>query len=127
MKRRVSLGLLVLAGIAAGVVAATSLHAQGGQAPAYVVIEVHVNDAAAYNAFLPKAKAILEAGGAQYLARAGKIVAVEGAAPERAVLLRFASLEQAQKFFSSQGWKDLTAARDGSATVREYVVEGLTP
>ncbi|HKM61630.1 MAG TPA: DUF1330 domain-containing protein [Acidisphaera sp.] len=127
MKRRVSLGLLGLAGIAAGVVAATSLRAQGGQAPAYVVVEVHVNDAAAYNAYLPKAKATFVAAGARYLARGGKIVAVEGTPPERAVLLEFPSLEQAQTFFSSQGWKDLTAARDDSATVREYVVEGLTP
>ena len=120
-------GLLGVTGIAAGIVTATALHAQGGHVPAYAVAEIHVIDQAAYNAYLPKVKAVVEASGARYLARGGKVLSVEGAAPERVVIFEFPSLEQAQNFFSSQGWKDVVTVRGSSATVREFVVEGVAP
>ena len=77
------LALAVLAGIALGAGGVTAIKAQQGKpAPGYVVAEVEVNDAAAFQKYAAAVPGTLAPFNARYVIRAGKITPVEGDAPK---------------------------------------------
>lgn len=128
MKLKQSLALLGVVGLASIGVAATSWPALSAGPPAYAVIETNVTDTDAYKTYLARVKLAVEANGGQFLARGGKTLTIEGAAPaQRVTLVQFPSLEQAGKFYKSNAYQDLLPLRQTSATVRIFVVEGLAP
>ena len=114
-----------LAGIAVGAVAVQGLHAQA-KPKAYSVTETEVIDAAAQAAYTPLARAATIAAGARnFRTGGGRVVAIEGAAaPKRVAINEWDSLDQAQAFYNSKAWTDLTPQRDKAVkTIRRYVVE----
>ena len=126
MKIQYSVPLAVLVGIGIGAVAVQTLHAQA-KPKAYTVSELEMLDAAANAAFVPLVQAAQKAaGGRAFRTGGGKIVAMEGAAPKRVAITEWDSLEQAEAFYKSTAWKDLTPQRDKAVkTIRRYAVEAM--
>lgn len=126
MKSNHKLALTLLVGIALGAAAIQGLHAQA-KPKAYIVTETELLDAAAQAAYSPLIRsAQTAAGGRNLRTTGGRIVAIEGAAPKRAGISEWDSLEQAQAFLNSKAYTDLAPQRDkGVKTIRRYIVEAV--
>jgi uncharacterized protein (DUF1330 family) len=127
MNTKFKIALAVIAGAAIGAVAMQGLYAQA-KPKAYTVSELETLDAAAQAAFTQLAQAALkDAGGRTFNTGGGKVVALEGAAPpKRVVINEWDSLEQAQAYYKSKAWNDLAPQRDKAIkTIRRYVVEAV--
>ena len=125
MNTNIKIALAVVAGAALGAAAMQELHAQT-KLKAYTVTETEGLDAAAQKVYTPLVQAAQKAaGGARNLNTAGgRIVALEGGAPNRVAITEWDSLEQAQAFYTSKAFKDLAPQRDKAVkTVRRYIVE----
>jgi uncharacterized protein (DUF1330 family) len=124
MNRSVAVGLAMLAGAALGAAAVQGLHAQG-KPKAYSVTETQVLDATATAAYVPLVlTAIKAAGGNTFNTGGGKVIGLVGEAPTRVAINEWDSVEQAQAFYNSAAFKDLTPQRDkAQKVIRLYVVE----
>jgi uncharacterized protein (DUF1330 family) len=93
---------------------------------AYVIVEVEVTDADAYEIYKPlAAKSVAEAGG-RYLARGGRSALLEGdVEPSRVVVLEFPDFERAQEWFDGAGYLAARAARAQASHARMIVVDGV--
>jgi uncharacterized protein (DUF1330 family) len=129
MKTHYTVGLAMLTGIGIGALAVQGLHAQA-KPPAYVIADVSVSNEEGYQKELkeygPKVGKILTDGGGKYLARGGKIVAIEGAPSTRLVVLAFENLEKAQATFTSTAYREARKPGDQYAKFRILAVEGLS-
>ena len=114
----------MLAGVAVGAVAIQGLHAQSSP-KAYVVTEIEVINQDAQNEFLPKVAEVIKSTGGAFLARGGKIVALEGEAPKRVTIAVYDSLEKAQASRNSAAWTALRPLRDKAIKSKSYITEGL--
>jgi uncharacterized protein (DUF1330 family) len=123
MNTHVTVALAMLTGIAIGGAAIQTLHAQSKKA--YTVTELQVLDAKLAADFATRSSAAqAEAGGRNLKTGGGKVVAMEGTAPERVAIIEWDSVDKAQTFFKSKAWADLTPERDKALkTVRRYLVE----
>jgi uncharacterized protein (DUF1330 family) len=127
MKINYKLALTLLAGVALGAAAIQALHAQA-KPPVYAIIEVNeITDAAAYSAVTqrPTTATAATAQGARYLARGGKITALDGTPPQRFVIIAFDSVEKAKAWNDSPDQKAIVAIRNKAAKARSFVVDGL--
>ena len=126
MKANFKVAIALVAGAAVGGVAVQGLHAQATP-KAYVVTEIEVINQEAQTAYLPKVGEVIKSTGGTYLARGGKIVALEGGdAPKRVTIVVYDSLEKAQASRNSPAWTALNAERNKAIKVKSYVTEGLT-
>jgi uncharacterized protein (DUF1330 family) len=125
MNARYKIALAMLAGAGLGFAALQALHAQA-KPPAYVITEVDIIDEAAFKEFSPKVAKTVEASGGKYLTRGGQIIALEGQAPKRFVLSTFPSVEAAQAWRNSAGWKELMPLREKAVKTRAFIAEGTT-
>jgi uncharacterized protein (DUF1330 family) len=127
MNTKFKFALAMVASAALGAAAVQGLHAQA-KPKAYTISENEPLDAAAQAAYTPLVQAaIRSAGGRNFNTAGGRIIAIEGAAaPKRVVINEWNTLEQAQAFYSSAAWKSLAPQRDkASKTIRRYVVEAV--
>jgi uncharacterized protein (DUF1330 family) len=124
VKTKYKLAIALLAGAAVGGAAIQGLHAQSTP-KAYVVTEIEIINQEAQNAYLPKVGEVIKSTGGTYLARGGKIVALEGEAPKRVTIVVYDSLEKAQASRNSPAWTALSADRDKAIKAKSYVTEGL--
>ena len=127
MNTKFKIALAVVAGAALGAAAMQGLHAQA-KPKAYTVSELEVLDAAAQAVFTPLAQAALKAaGGRTFNTAGGRVVAIDGAAaPKRAVINEWDSLEQAEAYYNSKAWKDLAPQREKAVKIiRRYAVEAM--
>jgi uncharacterized protein (DUF1330 family) len=124
VKTKYTVALSMLAGIAVGAVAIQGLHAQSTP-KAYVVTEIEIINQEAQNAYLPKVGEVIKSTGGTYLARGGKIGALEGEAPKRVTIVVYDSLEKAQASRNSPAWTALSAERSKAIKTRSYVTEAL--
>jgi len=93
---------------------------------AYVIVDVSVTDAAAYEEYKRLAPPAIAHYGGRYLARGGKTVVLEGdARPNRLVVLEFPSLAAAQQFYDSPEYRAAREARTGAAVMQMIAVEGV--
>jgi uncharacterized protein (DUF1330 family) len=124
---KVMLGML--AGIALGAAGATAIHAQQAKvAPGYVIAEVEVNDATAFQKYATAVPGTLAPFNAKYVVRAGKITAVEGEAPKgRFIVIAFDSVEKAQAWEDSPAYEAIKPIRHASAKSRVFIAEGVPP
>jgi len=129
MKQYLGVALGMAAGSVLGAGAITALHAQA-KPPAYFVVEINkINDAAGFKTItdLPTggADAAKELGG-HYIARGGKITALDGSAPpQRFIAYEFDSVEKAQAFNNSEYFKKVSAIRNKTTEARAFIVEGV--
>jgi uncharacterized protein (DUF1330 family) len=123
MKTYLTVSLAMLTGMAIGGFAVQGLQAQGKKA--YTVTENQVVDPKLAAEFANRvATAQAAAGGRNFGTGGGKVVAMEGPAPERVAITEWESLEKAEAFFKSKAWADMAADRDkANKTIRRYAVE----
>ena len=95
--------------------------------PAYLVVESSISDPEAFKAYVAAAPAVAKAFGAEYLARGGRSLVLEGDwKPPRLTVLRFPSFEAAQAMYDSPGYTAARALRAGAtAMFNMVVVEGV--
>ena len=92
--------------------------------PAYVIAEVEVTDAAAFGDYVAKAVPTLSPHKVQFLARS-KAVSKEGTAPVgEIVMLRFDSLEEAERWYHSAEYSAAIPLRQRAANTRLFIIEG---
>ncbi|HET6349654.1 MAG TPA: DUF1330 domain-containing protein [Candidatus Krumholzibacteria bacterium] len=94
--------------------------------PAYVIVQVEIQDPAAYERYKALAPGSIEAYGGRYLARGGHSEALEGEwGPCRVVILEFDDVARAKRWLDSPEYREARALRHASARTQMIVVEGL--
>jgi len=124
MDTNYKVAVALIAGIAIGGVGTHGLHAQA-KPKGYVITESEIIDQEAYKEYAPKAAEANKALGGQYLARGGKIAALEGEPPKRVTISVYDSFEQAQASRTSEVRKAFASLRAKAIKTRSYIVEGL--
>ena len=93
---------------------------------AYIIANVTVTNPEQYEEYKKWSSAAMQAHGAEVCVRGGKVEVIEGDwAPERLVILKFASVEAAKAFDASPEYGKARAARQGAAVMRMILVEGV--
>lgn len=93
--------------------------------PAYVIVEIETADPAEMARYRELASATVAAHGGRYLARGGRTLSLEGGwAPERLVVLEFASLDAAQAWWASAEYAQAREIRERAGRTRMVAIEG---
>lgn len=93
---------------------------------AYVIAEVEVTDAAAFDEYRKQVPATIEKYGGRYLARGGATDVLEGAwRPKRLVVLEFPSVAAARRWYDSEEYRAPKALRQRATVSKVVLVEGL--
>jgi uncharacterized protein (DUF1330 family) len=94
---------------------------------AYLLIDIaHVHDPARYADYRAGVSAGLEAAGGDYLVRGGAVEVLEGDwRPGRVVIVRFASVADARRWWSSSEYAALRDQRQAATTTHMVLVEGI--
>ncbi|MGP0094195.1 MAG: DUF1330 domain-containing protein [Xanthobacteraceae bacterium] len=128
MKRPIALALTLLAGVAIGGAAIQRLHAQA-KPPTYVVIAIQkITDADSFKTGVVEktAPAAIAAAGGRYVVRTQSVTGLDGAPPQRFVVIAFDSVEKAQAWHNSAAQKEIDAARMKSTDSLSFLVEGMS-
>jgi uncharacterized protein (DUF1330 family) len=125
MKTSYNLAIAVAAGAAVGGSVVQGLHAQGTP-PTYAVVDIsNVTDPEGFKALVPKAGPATAAFGGKFIVRTENIMASDGTAPKRFVIIAFDSLAKAKAWDASEAQKEVTAIRMKNSTSRQFFVEGM--
>lgn len=91
----------------------------------YVIANVDVKDQAGYEEYRKLVPATVAKYGGKYVVRGGAAEKLEGAwQPKRVVVLEFASVEQARRWYTSEEYRPAKALRQKAAVTDVVVVEG---
>lgn len=94
--------------------------------PAYLIAEIEVTDPAAYEGYRKLTPAAIAAYGGRFIVRGGEVDSKEGGwKPARLVVVEFASMEQARKFYDSPEYAPALAIRKAASRSRLVLVEGV--
>ena len=94
--------------------------------PAYIVVEVEVEDPIRYEDYKKMVPPSLAAYGGRFLVRGGQVENLEGDwAPKRLVMVEFPSVDQAKAWWSSPDYAEAKALRQATAKTQMIVVEGF--
>ena len=108
-----------------GAILTPALMAQGA-APAYVVAEVAVHDAATFaKDYAPKVAGTLQSYGGRILVGGGKLMAVEGDVPQRFVVIAFDNVDKARGWYDSAAYQQLVSVRQKTAKTTLFIAEGV--
>lgn len=91
---------------------------------AYWIAHVHVTDSDAYSEYAKRATGAIEAHGGEFLARATRTVWLEGKERERNVVVRFPSVEDAERCYQSDAYQEALSYARGAAERDLCIVEG---
>ena len=95
-------------------------------ASAYILANVDVKDPQQYEEYKRLSSIAMKVHGAEVCVRGGKVHVLEGDwTPDRVVLLKFPSVEQARVFYDSAEYGAARKAREGIAVMRLVLVEGV--
>ena len=93
---------------------------------AYIVVDISVNDPAAYEEYKKLAPPSIAQYQGRYIARGGATETLEGSwSPTRLVILEFPSMAQARAWWASPEYAPAKALRNRSASSKMVVVDGL--
>ena len=94
--------------------------------PAYVVVEVEVQDKQRYETYKQMVPPSLAAYGGRFIVRGGAAETLEGEwSPKRLVILEFPSAEQAKAWWGSKEYAEAKALRQATALTQMVVVVGV--
>jgi uncharacterized protein (DUF1330 family) len=94
---------------------------------AFLIIEIVVNDPEVYAGYRKAVSSNLAAAAGTYLVRGGKVEVLEGNwHPDRMVVVRFDSADEARRWWNSPGYAELKAMRQRSAKTNMILVEGVS-
>jgi len=91
---------------------------------AYWIAHVSVTDAGAYGEYAKRATGAIEAHGGEFLARATRTVWLEGEERARNVIVRFPSVEDAERCYHSAAYQEALSYAKGAAVRDLCIVEG---
>jgi uncharacterized protein (DUF1330 family) len=91
--------------------------------PAYVIGEVEITKPEAMKAYGPLIARSVEKFGGKYLARGSKPHVLEGGPAHNMLIIEFASVEQARRWYDSPEYAAAKAVRAGASNLRLVVVE----
>lgn len=125
MTSAIKLMITLLVGIMVGAAAVQGLHAQA-KLPVYFVGDNDVSDAERYaKEYLPRATALIKAGGGRYLA-AGKASSFDGPPPNsRNIIIVWDSMDQLKTWFNSPEYREARTIGDKYAKFHTYAIEGI--
>ena len=93
---------------------------------AYMLVTVDVTDPEQYRNYTDRSPAAIAKFGGRFLARGGRTVTLEGdAETRRVVVVEFPSVEQAEACYNSPEYQEAKSHREGAATARFIVVDGV--
>jgi uncharacterized protein (DUF1330 family) len=93
---------------------------------AYILANVTVTNPEQYEAYKKLSTIAMKAHGAEVCVRGGATEVLEGDwSPDRAVLLKFPSMDAARAFYASPEYKAAIASRQGAAVMRMVALEGV--
>lgn len=93
---------------------------------AYVIVQIEIRDAVAYERYKELAPPSIAAYGGRYVARGGRTEVLEGDwSPGRLVILEFATLDRAREWWDSPEYAEARALRHAAARSEMVAVEGL--
>lgn len=94
--------------------------------PAYMIVNVEVNNATAYEEYKAKVPALIRKHGGKYLVRGGNFVVLEGDwKPSRLVVFRFPDVASAQALYNDPEYQPLKALRQRVSKMDIFAIEGL--
>jgi uncharacterized protein (DUF1330 family) len=94
--------------------------------PAYLVVQIQVNEPVGYEDYKRLAPPSIEAYGGRYLARGGRVEALEGSwNPTRLVILEFPTTAQAKAWWASAEYAPAKALRQACARTEMILIEGV--
>ena len=92
---------------------------------AYLIVNIDVEDAAAYEEYKAKVPAFIQKYAGEYLARGGNTVVIEGDwKPNRLVLFRFPDMASVEALFSDPEYQPLRQLRQRVAKSEIVAIEG---
>ena len=93
--------------------------------PAYVIVEVTVNNPVEYEDYKKLTPASITAYGGKFIVRGGKSETLEGDwQPQRIVVLEFPTVERAKEWWHSPEYAPAKDIRQRTARTKMIVVEG---
>ena len=94
--------------------------------PAYLISDVQVRDAEAFQIYRTRAAASIARYGGRYLARGGAIEPLEGSwKPQAIIVVEFPNLEQARTWYRSPEYALALAVRDQALSRNLILVDGI--
>ena len=92
----------------------------------YVIADVNVTNAVAYEEYRKLVPASIKKYGGKYLVRGGQHERLEGTwTPSRLVVIEFASVEQARRWYLSEEYRRAKEVRQRTALSNVVIVEGV--
>jgi uncharacterized protein (DUF1330 family) len=96
--------------------------------PAYVVVQITIQDPARYEEYKALAPASIATYGGRYLVRGGASEVLEGSwHPKRLVVLEFPTVERARAWWNSPEYAPAKAVRQRCAQTEMLLIEGTPP
>jgi uncharacterized protein (DUF1330 family) len=93
---------------------------------AYLIAEVEITDPKAYEEYRKIVPGTIAQYGGRYLVRGGSVEPKEGGwTPSRVVVLEFASLDQARKWYHSPEYAPALAIRTRAGKSKVILVDGI--
>lgn len=120
------LRFLSVALVLAGCVEASGPLPPGGP-KGYIVAEITVTNASAYEGYRKMVSPIVARHGGVYLVRGGRSEMLEGSAAGRVVVIEFPSVTAARAFYESPEYQAIVGTRKESSISRVVLVEGAAP
>ena len=94
--------------------------------PGYVVADIEITDPATFEEYRKQVPATVQKYGGKFLARGGTVQTLEGGwQPKRLVVLEFASMEQARRWYDSEEYRAPKALRMKASKGKVILVEGV--
>jgi uncharacterized protein (DUF1330 family) len=110
---------------AALMAAAVAVQAQTQPGPAYIVVELAVEDHEGFAEYAEKATVTVSEYGGTFIVLAADAEAIEGPEPDGFVtILKFDSVEAAQDWLTSPEYSAVKGIRHSTARTRQYLVQG---
>ena len=95
--------------------------------PAYLISDVTVKDAEAFQAYRTRAAASIKQHGGRYLVRGGAVDTLEGSwTPTTIIVVEFPDLERARTWYGSQEYAAALAFRDDALSRNLVIVDGIS-
>lgn len=94
--------------------------------PAYVIVEVEIQDDREYEVYKSLTPAAITAFDGKFIVRGGKSVSLEGNwNPERIVVLEFPTVQRANEWWNSELYSRAKVIRQRAAKTKMIIVEGV--